>query len=38
MQAKYEAFKAFCESITAPVNIPWWTVPLGLAVVIAIIF
>lgn len=38
MQAYYESFKAFCESVTAPFNIPWWTVPLGIVVVLAVIF
>ncbi len=38
MQANFEAFKAFCESVTAPIGAPWWSVPLAIVVVLAIIF
>lgn len=38
--AAFEKFRTACEGITAklPGNLPWWIVPVGAAVILAIIF
>ncbi len=37
MAENWEAFKAFCEKLTAGYA-PWWVVPVALVVVLAVVF
>lgn len=38
VKAAFEAVKAFSEPLAAAIGAPWWVVPVGFVVVLAIIF
>ncbi len=38
MQEKFEAFKEWSTTVAATFGLPWWTVPVAIVVVLAIIF
>lgn len=38
MENVFNSVKAFCEPLAAQIGAPWWVIPVGVVVILAIIF